>query len=402
MTVSPYPPYGSSRGNVWKGIARAGFEATVHLCMALPSTPPNILANAVDLHENRLEAETGMRQSWQRRNSKARVWQAIIHLGMPIVVAAIAAFGWQDHAFAQTKLPRVGVLTVGSPTRMPEAAWVETFRRTLAQQGWVEGKTVTRISRDAQGRPANFSRAAIDLINEHVDVILAISAPAIRVSYAATKSIPIVGSDYTNDPVAVGYAKSYAHPGGNVTGVFLDAPEFAAKWLEMMREIVPNLKRVTALWDPSPGDTHVRAMTQICKSFGIELQVIEVRTPEDIDNAGTTLAKQTQAIVVLPSPMHYSENTRLASLALKQHLPISSMFPRFADAGGLLGYGPDDTWTSERQGMLVAKVLRGTKAGDLPIERPVKFDLIVNLKTAKELGIKLPESVLTRAERIVR
>lgn len=355
-----------------------------------------------------------MALSWQPATNKihshqlraahyiTRACRTTTRLGMSVAVAALTVFGWQGEAFAQSKLPRVGILTVGSPTKMPVAGFVEDFRRTLKRQGFVDGKTVTLVMRDAQGSPSNFNRAATELVNERVDAILAMSAPAVRAAYAATKSVPIVGSDYTNDPVAIGYAKSYAHPSGNVTGVFLDAPEFAAKWLEMMHEIVPNLKRVTALWDPSPGDTHVRAITQICKSFGIELQVIEVRTPDEIDNVSTTLAKQTQAVVVLPSPMLYSENARLVRLATKHRLPFTSMFPPFADAGGLLGYGPNDSWTTERMAMLMAKILRGTKPGDLPIERPVKFDLIVNMKTAKELGIKLPESVVTSADRIIR
>ena len=333
----------------------------------------------------------------------AQTWlQKIAHLCALLVIAGFLSTG-SEIAHAQTKLSRVGFLTIGSPSKMPVVAgWLEIFRRVLAQQGLVEGKNITIVMRDAQGSSSNFGRAAAELVNERVDVIYAIGAPAIRAAYELTKSIPIVGSDYTNDPVAVGYAKSYAHPGGNVTGVFLDAPEFAAKWLEMMREIVPNLKRVVALWDPSPGDTHVRAMAEICKSFKIQLQVITVRTPDEIDSAGAQFANRPQAIVALPSPMLYAENTRLVRLATKPRLPITSMFPNFADAGGLLGYGPNDAWTNERVAMLVAKILRGTKPGDLPIERPVKFDLIVNLKTAKELNIKMPETVLTRAERIIR
>ena len=333
----------------------------------------------------------------------ARTWlQKIAHRCALLVIAGLLSTG-SEIAHAQTKLSRVGFLTIGSPSKMLVVARsLEIFRQVLAQQGLVEGKNITIVMRDAQGSPSNFRRAAAELVNERVDVIYARSAPAVRALYDVTKSIPIIGDDYTNDPVAVGYAKSYGRPGGNVTGVFLDAPEFSAKWLEMMREIVPNLKRVAALWDPSPGDAHVRAMTEICKSFGIQLQVIRVRTPDEIDSAGAQFANRPQAIVALPSPMFYAENTRLVRLTTKLRLPITSMFANFADAGGLLGYGPNETWTVERGAMLVAKILRGTKPGDLPIERPVKFDLIVNLKTAKELNIKMPESVLTRAERIIR
>ena len=328
--------------------------------------------------------------------------QKVIRLSLFFVIAVMLMTGSQV-SYAQAKLPRVGFLTIGSPSKMPvEMRWLEIFRRILAEQGFVDGKTVTIVLRDAQGSPANFPQVAAEMTKEHFDVIYANSAPAVRALHDATKSIPIVGVDYTNDPIAVGYAKSYGRPGGNVTGVFLDAPEFAAKWLEMMREIVPNLKRVVALWDPSPGDTHVRAMAEICRSFKIQLQVITVRTANDIDSADAQFANGSQAIVALPSPVLYSENARLVKLATKLGLPISSMFPNFADAGGLLGYGPNDELTEQSISMLVAKILRGAKPGDLPIERPVKFDLIVNLKTAKALKIKMPETVLTRAERIIR
>ena len=328
--------------------------------------------------------------------------QQIAHLRLLVVTVAILSCGSQL-AHAQTKLPQVGFLTISSPNKLPVVAnWLEISRRVFAQQGFVEGKNFTIIIRDAQGISSNFDQAAAALVNEHVDIIFAIGAPALRAAHNLTKSIPIVGTDYTNDPIAVGYVKSYGHPGGNVTGVFLDAPEFTSKWLEMMREIIPNLKRVAAIWDPSPGKTHINALSEICKSFGIQLQVIEIHKAEDIDNADVALGNRPQAVVILPSPMFYAENSRLVKLATRIRLPFSSIFPRFAVDGGLFGYGPNDTWTTERQAMLAAKILHGAKPGDLPIERPVKFDLIVNLKTAKALNIKMPETVLARAERIIR
>ena len=317
-------------------------------------------------------------------------------------VAALAASGWQVDAFAAEKLPRVGLLLFDAGHREPLAGFIRVLRQTLAQQGWIEGKTVSFVLRDAQGDPSKFGAAAADLVQQKVDVIYAVSAPALRAAFAATKSIPIVGNDYTNDPVAAGYAKSYSRPGGNVTGVFLDAPEFAAKWLELMREIVPNLSRVVALWDPAPGDTHSRALKTVAPSLGIQVQIVEVRKPEDIDNAAAAFATQPQAMVILPSPMLYMDNPRLANLAIKQRLPATSMGPQFPDAGGLLTYGPDERWSMERLAILVGKVLRGTKPADLPIERPVKFDLVINLKTAKLLNLKIPPAVVERADRLIR
>jgi putative tryptophan/tyrosine transport system substrate-binding protein len=319
-----------------------------------------------------------------------------------LFVAALAAFGGHADAFAQTKLARVGVLTFDAGTREPLAGSIKTLHQTLADQGWVEGKTVTFVMRHAQGDPARFGEAAAELVRQKVDVIYAVSAPALRAAFAATKSIPIVGNDYTNDPVAAGYVKTYAHPGGNVTGVFLDAPEFAGKWLELLREIVPQLTRVVALWDPAPGDTHARALTSAAQSFGIQLQVVEVRKPEDIDNAAAAFTARAQAIVILPSPMLYVENPRLVNLAITQRVPATSMNPYSPNAGVLLAYGPDEQWTMGRLALMVGKVLRGTKPADLPIERPVKFDLVVNLKTAKQLNLKIPDAVVTRADRVIR
>lgn len=347
-------------------------------------------------------ANDSVRNVLHLTNRMVRRLRVITHLSVLIVATAINVVGWQANAIAQTSLPRVGVLTIVSETKEPVADWMKISRRSLAQQGWIDGKTVTLVMRDAQGDPSKFRAAAEELVNQKVDVIYATGAPAIRAAYELTKSIPIIGSDYTNDPVAIGYAKSYGRPGGNVTGVFLDAPQFAAKWLEMMREIVPDLKRVAALWDPSPGDNHVRALTSIAKSMGLQLQVVQVHKPEDIDRAGDAFTIRPQAVVILPSAMLYVENARLVSLATRLRLPFTSIFPRFAEAGGLLGYGPNDSWTTERMAIMVGKVLRGTKPGDLPIERPLTFDLVVNLKTAKELNIKLPESILVRAERVIR
>lgn len=317
-------------------------------------------------------------------------------------VVALAASGWRVDAFAQEKPLLVGVLIIGAGQREPFAGRIKALRQTLAQQGWIEGKTLSLVIRDAQGTASRFDAAAADLVRQKVDVIYADSAPAVRAAFAVTKSIPIVGVDYTNDPLTAGYAKSYNRPGGNVTGVFLDAPEFAAKWLELMREIVPNLARVVALWDPAPGNTHARALTTVAPSLGIQVQIVEVRTPEDIDNAAAAFATRPQAMVMLPSPMLFQENPRLVNLAMKQGLPATSIAASFADVGGFLAYGPDENWTDERVAWMVAKVLRGAKPADLPIERPVKFDLVINLKTAKLLNLKIPPAVVERADRLIR
>jgi putative ABC transport system substrate-binding protein len=228
------------------------------------------------------------------------------------------------------------------------------------------------------------------------------SAPAVRTAYAATRTIPIVGLDLTTDPVAAGYVERHSRPGGNVTGVFLDAPGFAGKWLELLKAMVPGLSRVAVLWDPSPGSAHSQAIQDVAPSFGIRLQVLEVRKPEDIDAAFSAFRGRPQALIVLPSPMLYVQSERLARLALKQRLPATSMFRVFAESGGALAYGPEMSATAERCAVLVAKILGGATPAVLPLAQPEGFELIVNLKTAKAIGLTVPESVLAGATAVIR
>jgi putative ABC transport system substrate-binding protein len=218
----------------------------------------------------------------------------------------------------------------------------------------------------------------------------------------ATHTIPIVGLDFTNDPVAVGYADSYGRPRRNLTGIFLDAPEFAGKWLELLTAIVPRLSRVAVLWDPSPGPTHLQAIQGAARSLSVQLQILEVHKPDDFDKAFSAFRARTQALIILPSPMLWNDSVRLAELAMKHRLPAISMADLFAKAGGVLSYGPDTASAFERGALLVAKILGGAKPAELPVERPTKFQLIVNLKTSKALGLTIPQSILLRADEVIR
>ena len=318
-------------------------------------------------------------------------------------VFILAAVSLATSAWPQTSIPRVGIITVGAATDDPRAGHrLELIRRALTAQGWIDGRTVSFEMRNAGGDPSRFAAAARELVRLKVDVIWADSAPALRASYAATRTIPIVAIDLTTDPVADGYVKSYGRPGGNVTGVFLDAPEFSGKWLELLRAMVPGLSRVAVLWDPSPGDAHLRALQAIAPSFGVQLQVLEVRKPDDIDTAASGFRGRPQALIILPSPMMFAENARVVRLAMKQRLPATSIFRVFAEAGGVISYGPDQDAADERRAVFVTKILRGAKPGDLPIERPTKFELVVNLKAAKALNLTIPESVLAGADKVIR
>lgn len=320
-----------------------------------------------------------------------------------VTVALLTSVAWTGESCGQTKIPRIGILSYDlGLTNDQIEKWWEPFRHPLAEQGWIEGQTVSFEYSSARTDPSRFAEAATELVRLKVDVIFAESAPATRAAFAATRTIPIVAVDLTNDPVAAGYAESYGRPGGNVTGIFLDAPEFASKWLELLQAIVPGLSRVAVLWDPSPGATHLQAVQSAARSFRVQLQVLEVRKPEDIDAAFTAFRGHPQALIILPSPTIYAQSERLAKLALKHRLPATSMARLFAEAGGLLSYGPDQPSTHQRGALLVARILGGAKPGDLPVERPTKFNLILNLKSAKVFGLTVPDTVLVRADKVIR
>ena len=190
--------------------------------------------------------------------------------------------------------------------------------------------------------------------------------------------------------------------GGNVTGVFLEAPECGGKWLGLFKAWVPDLARVAVLWDPGPGANHLQAVRNVASSLHIKLQVLEVHKPDDIDTAFSTLRGRPQALIFLPSPMIYWQSARLAELALKHRLPATSMAREFVNAGGALAYGPGRAASWERSAVLVAKILGGSNPAELPVERPTKIRLVVNQKTAKALGITIPQSILLRADEVIR
>ncbi len=320
-----------------------------------------------------------------------------------LAVCVLIAVGESGQAWAQKALKRVGILAYWSIDDNPVwDKYFEVFSRTLADRGWVEDENVSFEFRSARSVPALLAPAAAELVGLNVDVIFAPSAPALRAASAATRSIPIITGDYTTDPVADGFAKSYSRPGGNVTGVFLDAPVLVGKWFELLQALIPDLSRVAVIWDPGPGITHLNAVRSVAEDLGIELQIIEVHKPTDIDAAFPALRGRPQGLVILPSPMIYAQSPRFARLALEHRLPATAFAREFAEAGGLVAYGPEETSTWRRQAGLVAEVLNGKDPAELPVERPTKIQLVVNLNSAKILGITIPASILLRADEVIR
>jgi putative tryptophan/tyrosine transport system substrate-binding protein len=218
----------------------------------------------------------------------------------------------------------------------------------------------------------------------------------------ATTVIPIVADDLESDPVASGFISSLAHPGGNITGVFSDFPEFGMKWLELLKEAIPALSNVAVFWDPSTGPVQVDAVKAAGRLLNVQEQVVEVRAMTGLERAFDAAAEQRpDAAVILSSPVFGTNPKLVAELAFARHIPTATLFDDIARAGGFLAYGPNLNGTFRQVGTMVGKILQGTQLADLPVERPTKFDTVVNLKTAKALGLTLPTSLLLRADEVI-
>ncbi len=312
-----------------------------------------------------------------------------------LIVALAVAFLATPVSWAQTKIARVGYLTLNDGETQ---LFLPQMKQILAERGWIQGKNLVMEGRFASGEPPQYTEAAKELAALKLDFIFARGAPALRALFAATRSTPIVTTDLSSDPVASGYAESYNRPGKNVTGVFLDAPQFAGKWLDMLTGLVPRLKRVAVLWSPDTGSVHLSATQQIAKTLRIRAQVYEVHSMHDVEKAFAEFKGRHQAVVILPSPLAYAHSPKFAALALKYRLPATSMARGFAEAGGTVSYGPDQHELDKRAFDLAAKILEGAKPSELPIETPTRFDFLINTTTAKKLGLKVPDRFLVGAE----
>jgi putative ABC transport system substrate-binding protein len=257
-------------------------------------------------------------------------------------------------------------------------------------------------ARTSDGEASRLPGLARELVAEKPDVIVAVTAGAVRAALAADASLPVVAHDLEADPIALGLIKNYAQPGGRVTGVFFDFPEFRGKWVEMMRECIPGLSRVAVLWDPSTSRNQLDSVIDAAKRLQLETQTLEVRAFAEFEDAYRAAARaQVQAVLALSSPLHGTRPAPFAEITLRHRLPTISLFADFARAGGLIAYGPHILETYHLVGLLVGKILRGAKPANLPVERPGKHELVVNVKTAKALGLVIPASILVRADEVI-
>ncbi len=302
------------------------------------------------------------------------------------------------------KVFRIGILG-NVPLTDPEGArlW-GAFIQGLRELGYVEGRNITIEHRSSEGKYERLPDLAADLVRLRVDVIVAPASQNPFVAKQATRTIPIVMTSH-GDPVGSGLVASLARPGGNVTGLSFLAPEIGGKQLELLKEIVPQVSRVAVLWNPA-NQTHSFWLAEAkvaARSLGVQLQTLEARGPDDFERGFAAMTRERAGALVVPGDgMFLLHRARIADLAAKQRLPAMYGLREFVDAGGLMVYGPSLRDNFRRSAAYVDKILKGAKPADLPVEQPTKFELVINLKTAKALGIKIPQSVLIRADHVIQ
>jgi ABC-type uncharacterized transport system substrate-binding protein len=301
-----------------------------------------------------------------------------------------------------TKIPRIGYL---SPTpSSTNSARVEAFRQGLRELGYVEGKNIFIEYRYANGKLDRLPALAAELIGLKVDVIVTTSPAPTRAAKEATSTIPIVFAQDA-DPVASGFVASFARPGGNITGLSTLAPELSGKRLELLKEVVPKLSRVAVLGTSSiPSTAPTLKETELAAgTFKVQLQYLDVLDAKDIEAAFRAASKgRVDAVLVLAGPVVLPERTQIAKLAVKSRLPAIYPQTEFTEAGGLMYYGANTPELFRRAATYVDKILKGGKPSDLPVEQPTKFELVINLKAAKQIGLTIPPNVLARADKVIK
>ena len=298
----------------------------------------------------------------------------------------------------QKAMPVIGYLGDSSPYEIRLAA----FRQGLGDTGWVEGQNVAIEYRWAEGRYDRLPGMAADLVARKVDVIVATALPSIRAAKNATQTIPI--AFITGDPVGDGVVASLARPGGNLTGVSMLAVEIDPKLLELLSDLVPQARVMAQLVNPNYPNTErkVSLVLEAARAKGIELHIVKATTADEIDAAFVALVRlRAGAVFADVDPFLASRREQIIALARRYSVPAISTFREFADSGGLLSYGPSRTALSRLQGTYVGKILNGAKPADLPVQQPTIFELVVNLKTAKELGLTIPPLILARADEVI-
>jgi putative ABC transport system substrate-binding protein len=318
------------------------------------------------------------------------------------LTAMLLALRLSAEAQQPKKVPRVGYLSVLSPSS--DAARLEAFRQGLGELGYVEGQSLTIEARYADGKLNRLPDLAGELVRLKVDVIVAGGSTAIRATKNATKLIPIVMA-HGSDPVALGYVASLARPGGNITGLTHLAPELGGKRLELLKDMIARLARVAVLTDPGTGGhgPQIRELEVAAPALGLQLRPVEVRAPDELESAFSAMTTwRAGAFIGLQQPTLDRLRQRIVDLAAKNRLPAMYPNSEYVETGGLVSYAADIVAMFRRAATYVDKILKGTKPADLPVEQPTKFELVINLKTAKQIGLTIPPNVLARADKVIK
>jgi ABC-type uncharacterized transport system substrate-binding protein len=302
------------------------------------------------------------------------------------------------------KIPRIGWLGFGTPTAYAAVPLLDAFREGLREHGWFEGQNIHIEYRGAEGKTERYPLLAAELVRLGLDVLVTSSGePAGFALKGATATIPIVMATST-DPVGTGLVASLARPGGNITGLTLAGTDVAAKRLELLKAAVPTASRIAVLWNAAfPGKSlEMRETQAAARLLGVSLRSVEIRAPKDLPGAFSAISNmKPHALITFADPLTNTERRQIVDFALRGRLPMISEIRPFADDGGLMTYGPSVTEMLRRAATYVDKILKGAKPGDLPIEQPTKFELVVNLKTAKSLNLTIPASLLARADGVI-
>jgi putative tryptophan/tyrosine transport system substrate-binding protein len=315
------------------------------------------------------------------------------------ILASGATVAWPLAARAQQPaMPVIGNLVEVPPGPLVDSL-TAALRQSMAEMGYVEGKNYAIEFRFG---PKSLPQSAADLVRLNVNVILAAGPMALAAASKATTSIPVIGIDLENDPVAKGYVKSLARPGGNVTGMFLDLPELSGKQVGLLKEIIPRLSRIAIFGIPKLNAAQFAAAKSAVQAVAVEAEIMEVRVADDFEPAmEVARTKHVEAGILLSSPLVFVSSKQIGEVAIAKRLPLISLFSEFPKNGGLIAYGPNVADIYRRCGEYVAKVLHGAKPSDLPIQRPEKFDLVINLKIAEALGISVPPVLLATADEVI-
>ena len=323
-------------------------------------------------------------------------------LGIAFLIATTAMCEVRAGAQLPKKVPRIGLLV--ATTRSAQLSRLEAFRQGLRELGYIEGQNITLEYRYAEGKLDRLSAFATELIELKVDVIVTSGPQATRPAKKATATIPIVMT-FDSDPVGNGFVASLARPGGNITGLSALSPELSGKQLELLKEIVPKLSRVAILGnstEPANPQT-LKEIDLAAGAFRVQLQLLDVVGPKDIETAFRAAKKgRADALLALASPVLSDHRTQIVELERKNRLPAIHYRPEFVEAGGLMSYATSFTDLSRRAATYVDKILRGARPADLPVEQPTKFEFVINLKAAKQIGLTIPQSVLYRADRVIK